>query len=212
MISKTLHRSNIISTTQRIKGASWRSKVLNFELDATVADDGAIDVLSEIISSISQEFIIETELYFLGKAKQKATLVGTYDQNTIELDATFVGQLHSVLNDMIIKESRSTDNTLIVSPMALTIMQSAFDNNFVRTTTEVGVSYVGVKKAGTIKHLNVYVNPYADPSTPVLIGYIPEKEEERELAFLLGHVYGEKPNIGENWLKIDIVGDNVTFI
>lgn len=208
--------SHFISTTKQIKGANWKSKVLNFELSADKIQETeertSINILDEILCALKQEIYTEIELGYLNTIKEKSTLVNTYDQSKVGFTATFVGEEHVVLGQMIADAARPTDNTVIVSPTALTILQSAFDGRFVRTATGCFDAPTNTKLVGKIGHLNVYVNQYACDSEPVLIGYIAENEEDREVAFIYNYAYGEKPNAGEGWLAVGIDTSSLRFL
>lgn len=210
-----MSKTGFISRTKVIKGADWKPIGLNFSIEAKAVDRAleqqGIDIIEEVLAACRQEALAQAEQNFIQLAKQKATFVATYSQGSIDRDVTFVGELHSVLGELILGAARPTDNIAIVSPTALTILQSAADRNFVRDNTNVYRAPDNTKYVGTIGNLNIYVNQYACDSEPVLIGYVSENEEEREVALLHNHVLGVKENAGEGWLAIGIDTSTLTF-
>ena len=67
---------------------------------------------------------------------------------------------------------RGSGNWVVVSPTALTILQSATSSAFARTTEGVFEAPTNTKFVGTLNNqLKVYVDAYAPDSAPVLIGY-----------------------------------------
>lgn len=103
-----------------------------------------------------------------------------YDQGKIAgaSPSVFVGDLHAALailinrqaNRIAIKSRRGSGNWCVVSPTALTILQSSSIDSFTLSTRlghGSGISHVGKLN----NFIDVYCNQYADDDTPVLVGY-----------------------------------------
>ena len=140
-----------------------------------------IDVEAEIMAALAQEITAEIDQEVLGSL---VTLSGTaaqiYDQTAVSGTATFVGDEHAALAVQINRVSnliaqrtrRGAGNWAVVSPLALTILQSATTSAFARTTEGTFEAPTNTKMVGTLNNaMKVYVNTYAADDAPVLIGY-----------------------------------------
>jgi hypothetical protein len=140
-----------------------------------------IDVEAEIMAALAQEITAEIDQEVIGSL---VTLSGaaaqTYNQTTVSGTATFVGDEHAALAVQINRVSnliaqrtrRGAGNWAVVSPFALTILQSATTSAFARTTEGTFEAPTNTKMVGTLNNaMKVYVNTYAADTAPVLIGY-----------------------------------------
>ena len=140
-----------------------------------------IDVEAEIMAALAQEITAEIDQEVLGSL---VTLSGaaaqTYDQTAVSGTATFVGDEHAALAVQINRVSnliaqrtrRGAGNWAVVSPFALTILQSATTSAFARTTEGTFEAPTNTKMVGTLNNaMKVYVNTYSADTAPVLIGY-----------------------------------------
>jgi len=140
-----------------------------------------IDVEAEIMAALAQEITAEIDQEVIGSL---VTLSGTaaqiYNQTTVSGTATFVGDEHAALAVQINRVSnliaqrtrRGAGNWAVVSPFALTILQSATTSAFARTTEGTFEAPTNTKMVGTLNNaMKVYVNTYAADDAPVLIGY-----------------------------------------
>ena len=140
-----------------------------------------IDVEAEIMAALAQEITAEIDQEVLGSL---ATLAGTaaevYNQQGVSGTATFVGDEHAALAVQINRVSnliaqrtrRGAGNWAVVSPFALTILQSATTSAFARTTEGTFEAPTNTKMVGTLNNaMKVYVNTYAADTSAVLIGY-----------------------------------------
>jgi hypothetical protein len=127
----------------------------------------------DVEAEIDQE-IIESLLNLSGSA------FATYDQSGVSGQASFVGDQHAALavlinraaNDIATRTRRGAGNYIVVSPTALTILQSATTSAFARTTEGTFEAPTNTKFVGTLNSsVRVYVNHYAGDDVPVLIGY-----------------------------------------
>jgi hypothetical protein len=135
----------------------------------------------EITAEIDQE-ILASLLSLAG-----ATAVETFDQNAVSGTATFVGDEHAALAVQINRVSnliaqrtrRGAGNWAVVSPYALTILQSATTSAFARTTEGTFEAPTNTKLVGTLNSaMKVYVNTYATDTTDILIGYKGSSESD----------------------------------
>lgn len=140
-----------------------------------------IDIEAELMAAIAQEITteIDQELLFRLRALPGAAAV-VYDQSKVTGVATFVGDEHAALatlinrqaNEVARRTKRGAANWAVVSPTALTILQSATTSSFARTTEGTFEAPTNVKFVGVLNStMRIYVDTYADDSTDVLIGY-----------------------------------------
>lgn len=145
-------------------------------------------VREEIIWALAQDIIAEIDndiLSFLHVLPGMPTQ--TFDMMQMPYldgpEPTFVGEKMAYLSLMIIRQAnligastrRGAGNWCIVSPTALTILQSETSGAFARVgegcftprTFPTGLHYVGK----ICESINVYVNQYASDDANVLIGY-----------------------------------------
>jgi len=143
-----------------------------------------LDVEAEIMAALAQEITAEIDQEVLGSLMSLAgTAVSTFDMgaaNSFTGVPTYVGDRHAVLAIMINNAAnliaqrtrRGAGNYVVVSPTALTVLQSATTSAFARTTEGTFEAPTNTKFVGTLNNaMKVYVNSYADETTPVLVGY-----------------------------------------
>jgi len=139
-----------------------------------------IDIEAEIMAALAQEITAEIDQEVLASLAGLATTSGTYDQATVSGTATFVGDEHAALAVLINRAAnliaqrtrRGAGNWAVVSPFALTILQSATTSAFARTTEGTFEAPTNTKLVGTLNNaMRIYVNTYAADSAGVLVGY-----------------------------------------
>lgn len=140
-----------------------------------------IDIQSEIMAALAQEITAEIDQEILGNLRRLPGAPSTiYDQSKVSGVATFVGDEHAALailinmeaNNIAARTRRGPGNWAVVSPTALTILQSATTSTFARTTEGVLEAPTNTKYVGTLNSsMRVYVDQFASTTTPVLIGY-----------------------------------------
>jgi|TARA_B110001452_G_C15226458_1_gene425076 hypothetical protein len=140
-----------------------------------------IDVEAEIMAALAQEITAEIDQEIIQSLTAlSGTASQTYDQAAVSGTATFVGDEHAALAVQINRVSnliaqrtrRGAGNWAVVSPFALTILQSATTSAFARTTEGTFEAPTNTKMVGTLNGaMKVYVNTYAADSAPVLVGY-----------------------------------------
>jgi len=140
-----------------------------------------IDVEAEVMAALAQEITVEIDQEVLQSLK---VLGGAplfeFDQTMTSGDATFVGDEHAALAVLINRAAnviaqrtrRGAANWAVVSPLTLTILQSATTSAFARTTEGTFEAPTNTKFVGTLNNsMKIYVDTYARDDAPVLIGY-----------------------------------------
>ena len=140
-----------------------------------------IDVEAEIMAALAQEITAEIDQEVIGSlVTLSGTAAQTYDQAAVSGTATFVGDEHAALAVQINRVSnliaqrtrRGAGNWAVVSPLALTILQSATTSAFARTTEGTFEAPTNTKMVGTLNNaMKVYVNTYSSDNADVLVGY-----------------------------------------
>ena len=141
-----------------------------------------IDVEAEIMAALAQEITaeIDQEIITSLRSLAGAQSSGTYNQAAVSGTATFVGDEHAALAVLINRAAnkiaqntrRGAGNFAVVSPLALTVLQSATTSAFARTTEGTFEAPTNQKFVGTLNSaMKVYFDTYAADSTDVLVGY-----------------------------------------
>lgn len=140
-----------------------------------------IDIEAEIMQALAQEITVEIDQEMLFKLGSLVPVAPTtFDQAAVSGTATYVGDEMAALAVMINQQAnliaartrRGAANWAVVSPTALTILQSATTSSFARTTEGTFEAPTNTKFVGTLNStMRVYVNQYASDGDPVLIGY-----------------------------------------
>ncbi len=140
-----------------------------------------IDIEAEIMQALAQEITVEIDqemLYKLGSLVPVAPT--TFNQAAVSGTATYVGDEMAALAVMINQQAnliaartrRGAANWCVVSPTALTILQSATTSSFARTTEGTFEAPTNTKFVGTLNStMRVYVNQYAADGDAILMGY-----------------------------------------
>src|SRR6056297_1840416 len=159
-----------------------------FEAAQDAQSQHGIDVEAEIMAALAQEITAEIDQEVLQSLRALGgTEVQTYDQAAVSGTATFVGDEHAALAVQINRASnviaqrtrRGAGNWAVVSPFALTILQSATTSAFARTTEGTFEAPTNTKMVGTLNNaMKVYVNTYASDASPVLVGYKGSSESD----------------------------------
>ena len=139
-----------------------------------------IDVEAEIMAALAQEITAEIDQEILLSLRTLAATEFTYNQATVSGTATFVGDEHAALAVLINRVAnliaqrtrRGAGNYAVVSSASLTVLQSATTSAFARTTEGTFEAPTNTKFVGTLNGaMRVFVDSYANDSTPVLVGY-----------------------------------------
>ena len=140
-----------------------------------------LDIEAEIMAALAMEITAEIDQEILGSLENLATQGASFDMNgTFTGQPTFVGDRHAVLATLINQQAnlvaqrtrRGAANWAVISPSALTVLQSATTSAFARTTEGTFEAPTNTKFVGTLNGtMRVYVNTYAADDAPVLLGY-----------------------------------------
>lgn len=140
-----------------------------------------VDIEAEIMQALAQEITVEIDQELINNLRALSGVAPvTYDQALVSGTATYVGDEHAALAILINQQAnlvaartrRGAANWAIVSPTALTILQSATTSTFARTTEGTFEAPTNTKLAGTLNNsMKVYVDQYADSGEAVLLGY-----------------------------------------
>ena len=172
-----------VEAKSRKLSARW-----TFEAAQDAQSMHGIDVEAEIMAALAQEITAEIDQEVLASLGTLAGTAGsTYNQAAVSGTATFVGDEHAALAVLINREAnkiaqrtrRGAGNWAVVSPFALTILQSATTSAFARTTEGTFEAPTNTKMVGTLNNaMKVYVNTYAADSSDILIGYKGSSESD----------------------------------
>ena len=159
-----------------------------FEAAQDAQAQQGIDIEAEIMAALAQEITAEIDQEILASLRSLAgTAALTYDQSAVSGTATFVGDEHAALavqinrvaNLIAQRTRRGAGNYAVVSPFALTILQSATTSAFARTTEGSFEAPTNTKFVGTLNNaMRVYVDSYAADSADVLVGYKGSSESD----------------------------------
>ena len=152
-----------------------------FEAAQDANSQHGIDVEAEVMAALAQEITAEIDQEIIGSLLTLATTADTYDQAAVSgKGQVFVGDEHAALAVLINKSAnliaartrRGAGNWCVVSPIALTVLQSATTSAFARTTEGTFEAPTNTKFVGTLNGtMRVFVNQYASDGTGVLVGY-----------------------------------------
>jgi len=164
-----------VEAKSRKLSANW-----TFEAAQDAQAQQGIDIEAEIMAALAQEITAEIDQEIIGSLNTLAgTAFSTYDQQAVSGTATFVGDEHAALailinraaNAIAQRTRRGAGNYAVVSPTALTILQSATTSAFARSTEGTFEAPTNNKLVGTLNSaMKVYVNTYAS-SDDVIVGY-----------------------------------------
>ena len=146
-----------------------------------------LDVEAEIMAALAQEITVEIDQEVLGSLRSLAATEETFNQANVSGTATFVGDEHAALavlinrvaNKIAARTRRGAGNWAVVSPTALTVLQSATTSAFARTTEGTFEAPTNTKFVGTLNgSMKIYVDSYASDTASVLVGYKGSSESD----------------------------------
>ena len=165
----------VVEAKTRKLSARW-----TFEAAQDAQAMHGLDIEAEIMAALAQEITVEIDQEILGSLRSLAATEFTYDQAAVSGTATFVGDEHAALAVLINRTAnliasrtrRGAGNWAVVSPAALTVLQSATTSAFARTTEGTFEAPTNTKFVGTLNGaMRIYVDSYASDSQAVLVGY-----------------------------------------
>jgi len=140
-----------------------------------------VDVEAEIMQALAQEIVVEIDQEIIGSLR---SLAGTGSNNldfcSLSVQSVYVGDRHAALaieinrsaNRIAARTRRGAGNYVVVSPEALTILQSASTSTFARTTEGSFEAPTNTKFVGTLNGtIKVFVDNYAADGSDILVGY-----------------------------------------
>ena len=144
-----------VEAKSRKLSARW-----TFEAAQDAQAQQGIDIEAEIMAALAQEITAEIDQEIIGSL---LTLAGSgntqaFDQSAVSGTATFVGDEHAALailinrvaNTIAQRTRRGAGNWAVVSPTALTILQSATTSAFARSTEGTFEAPSNTKFVGTL--------------------------------------------------------------
>ena len=175
-IAVNLVKQTAEAKTRRLS-ARW-----TVEAEQDAESQHGLDLESEIMAGLAQEITAEIDQELLFRLRNLARVGATYDMAGGSFTGTpnSVVDRHAVLTTLMNQQAnlvaqrtrRGRANWAVVSPMALTVIQSARDSSFARTTEGSFDDPDNQKLAGTLnQQMKVFVDTYADEDAPVLLGY-----------------------------------------
>jgi hypothetical protein len=173
-ISVQILKQAVEAKTRKLS-ARW-----TFEAAQDAQSMHGIDVEAEIMAALAQEITAEIDQEILYSLRSLAATEETFNQSAVSGTATFVGDEHAALavlvnrvaNKIAQRTRRGAGNWAVVSPQALTVLQSATTSAFARTTEGTFEAPTNTKFVGTLNGaMRVYVDSYAADDTAVLVGY-----------------------------------------
>jgi len=165
----------VVEAKTRKLSARW-----TFEAAQDAQAMHGLDVEAEIMAALAQEITVEIDQEILASLRSLSATEFTFNQATVSGTATFVGDEHAALAVLINRAAnliaqrtrRGAGNWAVVSPQALTVLQSATTSAFARTTEGTFEAPTNTKFVGTLNGaMRIYVDTYASDTTPVLVGY-----------------------------------------
>ena len=165
----------VVEAKTRKLSARW-----TFEAAQDAQSMHGLDVEAEIMAALAQEITVEIDQEILGSLRALAATDYTFDQAAVSGTATFVGDEHAALAVLVNRTAnliaqrtrRGAGNWAVVSPAALTVLQSATTSAFARTTEGTFEAPTNTKFVGTLNGaMKIYVDGYANDNQAVLVGY-----------------------------------------
>ena len=165
----------VVEAKTRKLSARW-----TFEAAQDAQSMHGLDVEAEIMAALAQEITVEIDQEILASLRSLSGNTYNFNQATVSGTATFVGDEHAALavtinraaNLIAQRTRRGAGNWAVVSPAALTVLQSATTSAFARSTEGTFEAPTNTKFVGTLNSaMRIYVDGYASDSQEVLVGY-----------------------------------------
>ena len=172
----------VVEAKTRKLSARW-----TFEAAQDAQSMHGLDVEAEIMAALAQEITVEIDQEILASLRSLAGNTFNYNQATVSGTATFVGDEHAALavtinraaNLIAQRTRRGAGNWAVVSPAALTVLQSATTSAFARSTEGTFEAPTNTKFVGTLNSaMRIYVDGYASDTQEVLVGYNGSSESD----------------------------------
>jgi len=177
-------KQTVTAQTRRLS-ARW-----TVEAQTDANNQYGVDIEEELLAAVAQEITVEIDQEILRSLRllpSNPTAANTYDQGAVSGQAISVVDEFAALAVLINRQAnliatrtrRGKGNWAVLSPTALTVLESARASAFVRTTEGNFEAPSNNKYVGTLNNaMRLFVDTYATDSTPILIGYKGENETD----------------------------------
>lgn len=168
----------VVEAKSRRLSARW-----TVEAQTDAQNQYGVDVEEELLAAVAQEITVEIDQEILRSLRAlppTPTAANTYDQSAVSGQPTSVVDEFAALavlmgreaNRIATRTRRGKGNWAVISPVIVTILESARASAFARTTEGTIDAPTNTKYVGTLNNsMKLYVDTYADDDTPILIGY-----------------------------------------
>jgi len=170
-------KQTVDARTRRL-AARW-----TVEAQTDASNQYGVDVEEELVNAVAQEIVVEIDQEILRSLRAlppPAAAVNTFDiaaatgqpNSIVDYFAALAVLMNREANKIATRTRRGKGNWAVVSPTVLTILESARASAFVRTVEGNFEAPTNNKYVGTMNNaMKLFVDTYADDSTPILIGY-----------------------------------------
>ncbi len=168
----------VVEAKSRRLSARW-----TVEAQTDAQNQYGVDVEEELLAAVAQEITVEIDQEILRSLRAlppTPTAANTFDQSAVSGQPTSVVDEFAALavlmgreaNRIATRTRRGKGNWAVISPVVVTILESARASAFARTTEGNIDAPTNTKYVGTLNNsMKLYVDTYADDDTPILIGY-----------------------------------------
>lgn len=173
-LSSEIVRTTVTAKSRRL-GSRW-----TIESAQDAKNEYGVDIEGEMLNHVATQLVTEIDQEMLGNLRGiVGTPTMTFDMSAHTGQPTFVGDIHANLATMInyganqiaSRTRRAAGNWVVLSPVALTILQNAKTSGFARTTEGTFEAPVNTKFVGVLNGAQkVYVDQYASADSMVLVG------------------------------------------
>jgi len=165
------------------------------EAKADSMNQYGIDLENEMLAGVATHMTVEVDqeiLRHLRSLPATPTAANTFSQASVAGQPTSVVDEFAALAVLINRQANNVAtrtrmgkaNWAVVSPTALTILESARASAFARTTEGQWEAPTNNKYVGMLNNsLKLYVDTYADDATPVLVGFKGDSEAAVALVY-----------------------------
>lgn len=169
----------------------------------------AEDMRLEVMCAEVQEDVACAEQHYLKLIREK---LGDTGPEWTQADDILAMDAHATFGRKIEDQAKTLPraNVAIVSPIALTILQSSRHAHFYRNVGEEPKTIGSLQTVGHLGALKVVVNCYAEDSYPVLIGYVPVDHMKRKANYLYRKLYLHE-GFDEGWTQVRVNVGSLTF-
>lgn len=155
----------------------------------------AVDLEEEMLAAVAQQITVEIDQEILRSLRAlppTPTAANTFDQNAVSGSPISVVDEFAALavlmnrqaNQIATRTRMGKGNWAVMSPTALTILESAKASAFVRSTEGNFEAPTNNKFVGTLNNsMRIFVDTYAGDATPVLIGFKGQQETQAATFF-----------------------------